>query len=269
MTVQLFVLLFLLGAVTGVLAGLLGIGGGMVMVPFLVIAMQSLGFPGNELIKIAIATSLTTILFTSLSSVRAHHRRRGVRWDLVATLAPGIIIGTLVATRFVRDADSRWLTLFFSAFMAWSAWRMVWPAPRKGGETGEIAIGKTKLMSVGGVIGILSAMLGAGGGFLTIPFLTRNGVAIKEAVGTSAAIGFSIAAAGAIGYAISGPRIPLAGPVVGYIYLPALLAIALASVITAPYGASLAHRLPVAVMRRIFAGLLALLALYMGWRAWR
>lgn len=268
MTIALFASLVVLGAVIGLLAGLLGVGGGMMMVPFMILALQSAGFPPETLIKIAIATSLSTILFTSVSSVRAHHRRGGVRWPIVARLSPGIVLGTLAATQLVHRADSRLLGIGFALFMAWSALRMLRPPPAGQADAGPGRLpGTPGLMFAGTLIGVASAVLGAGGGFLTIPYLSRRGVRIQQAIGSSAAAGFPIAAAGAVGYAITRPDGPLPGSMLGYIWLPALLAISLASVTTAPMGAALAHRLPVPTLRRIFALLLLTLAAYMLWRA--
>jgi len=265
----LFIALTGLGAVIGVLAGLLGVGGGMMMVPFMVVALQSAGFPPETLIKIAIATSLSTILFTSVSSVRAHHRRGGVLWRVVAGLSPGIVVGTLLTTQFVHRADSRWLTMGFALFMSWSALRMLRPAAKASVDQQATLPGPAGLFGAGALIGAASAVLGAGGGFLTIPFLSRRGVKMQQAIGSSAAAGFPIAAGGALGYAIAQPGQDVPGTMLGYIWLPALLAISLASVSTAPIGAALAHRLPVATLRRIFALLLLVLAGYMMWRAFR
>lgn len=269
MTPALFVALAALGAVIGLLAGLLGVGGGMMMVPFMVLALQAVGFPPETLIKIAIATSLSTILFTSVSSVRAHHKRGSVRWNVVGGLAPGIVVGTLLATRIVHEADSRWLTLGFALFMSWSAIRMLRPPAPRPGSAPRTLPGALGLFTAGGLIGVASAVLGAGGGFLTIPFLSQRGVTLQHAIGSSAAAGFPIAAAGAVGYALASPDQAVPGLMVGYIYVPALLAISAASVLTAPAGAALAHRLPVATLRRLFALLLLALAGYMLVRALR
>ncbi|MEZ5652135.1 MAG: sulfite exporter TauE/SafE family protein [Burkholderiaceae bacterium] len=269
MTLALFVSLAALGAVIGLLAGLLGVGGGMMMVPFMVVALQAAGFPPETLIKIAIATSLSTILFTSISSVRAHHRRGGVRWPIVARLAPGIVTGSLLATQLVHRADSRLLTMGFALFMAWSALRMLRPGAAGGSGDAQRLPGSLGLFAAGAAIGAASAVLGAGGGFLTIPFLSRRGIRIQQAIGSSAAAGFPIAAAGALGYAVTAPEQHVPGAMLGYIWLPALAAIAAASVTTAPSGAALAHRLPVTTLRRIFALLLLVLAIYMMWRAFR
>jgi uncharacterized membrane protein YfcA len=257
-----------LGIVTGFLAGLLGIGGGMVIVPFMAIVLDRLGFDRDLVLKLAIATSLTTILFTSLSSVRAHHRRGAVRWDIVRTLAPGIVIGSMAAAQIVRFLPSRWIALFFGAFIAYTALGMLRRrTPQPGDAPGKPLPGAAGMFGAGGAIGALSAFLGAGGGFLTVPFLSGRQVRIHQAVATSAACGFPIALAGTIGYVIAGHGLAMPAYTVGFIYLPGLAAVASASVLTAPLGARAAHALPVDTMRRLFACVLFGLAAYMFWRA--
>jgi len=261
------VALVVLGTVTGFLAGLLGIGGGMIIVPFMSIVLDRVGFDRDLVLKLAIATSLTTILFTSMSSVRAHHRRGAVRWDIVRTLAPGIVAGSLAAAQVVRFMPSRWIALFFGAFIAWTATNMMRRKPRGAGELPERGLpGGAGMFGAGGVIGALSAFLGAGGGFLTVPFLAGRQVRIHEAVATSAACGFPIALAGTIGYIVAGIGLDMPPYTIGFVYLPGLLAVACASVLTAPLGARAAHALPVDTMRRIFAFILFGLSAYMFWR---
>lgn len=260
--------LAVLGTVTGFLAGLLGIGGGMIIVPFMAMVLDHLQFDHDLALKLAIATSLTTILFTSMSSVRAHHARGSVRWDIVRTLAPGIVVGSLLATQVVRFMPSRWIALFFGVFIGWTAIRMLRGRARARTQApGSGLPGPLGMIGAGGVIGTISAFLGAGGGFLTVPFLNWRQVPIHEAVGTSAACGFPIALAGAIGYVIAGIGMQMPPHTVGFVYLPGLAAVASASVLTAPLGARAAHALPVAAMRRLFGCLLLGLASYMLWRA--
>ncbi len=266
MTPILVAALLVLGAFTGVAAGLLGIGGGMLMVPFMTMLLDHIGFPRDEVVKVAIATSLTTIVFTSASSVRAHHARGAVRWDIVRSLAPGILAGSLLAAQLAHAVPGRALAAFFGLFIGWSALKMVTgkpPAPER------TLPGTPGMAAAGGAIGALSALLGAGGAFLTVPFLVRRNVPMITAVASSAACGFPIALAGALGYAWAGRALPMPAGTVGYVYLPALAAISVASMATAPLGARFAHRLPTRTLRRIFAGLLAVLAAYMISRALR
>jgi len=259
--------LAVLGLCTGFLAGLLGIGGGMLMVPFITIIMSGRGVAPELAVKMAIATSMATIMFTSISSVRAHHKRGAVRWDIVKRLAPGIVLGSLVASAGVFAVlKGSWLALFFAAFVGFSATQMFLdkkPAPtRTLPRTGG-------LLGAGGVIGFLSGLVGAGGGFVSVPFMTWCNVAIHNAVATSAALGFPIAVANVAGYVLAGTQLQgLPSGSLGYIFLPALAVIASASVLTAPLGAKAAHALPVKQLKRAFACVLYLLAGYMFYKGW-
>ena len=256
--------LLLLGAVVGFLAGLLGIGGGMLMVPFMSMLLHAQGFPAEHIVKVAIATSLTTILFTSLSSVRAHHRKGAVRWDITRTLAPGIVVGSLAGAQVAAALRGSLLATGFGLFLVFTATQMLMQRPPKPG--GRLP-GGTAMFGMGSLIGGLSALLGAGGGFLTVPFLTRSNVKIQEAVATSAACGFPIALAGPIGYAFAGWNERIGPAMLGYIYLPALAAVVAASMLTAPLGVRSVHALPAATMKKLFAMLLYGLAAYMLWKA--
>lgn len=255
--------LLLLGSATGFLAGLLGIGGGMVTVPFMTMLLSLQELPREAIVKMAIATSLTTILFTSLSSVRAHHRRGAVRWDLVRLLAPGILLGALLGAQLAGWLSSRVLAGFFGVFVGYSALRMLRPGKTASGRT---LPGTAGMLGAGSGIGVISSLVGAGGGFLTVPFLARGNVPLHHAVATSAACGFPIALAGTLGYVWAGRGLALPGSL-GYVYLPALACIASASVLTAPLGARAAHALPTAALRKVFALVLLALAIYMLWRA--
>ncbi len=265
LTPVLFLELALLGIGTGFMAGLLGIGGGMLMVPFITYILGSVGVEADLAVKMAIATSMATIIFTSMSSVRAHHRRGAVRWDIARRLAPGIVIGSLVASLGVFALlKGSWLALFFAAFVTFSATQMFLdkkpkPTRQMPGTAGQLA--------AGGFIGFLSGLVGAGGGFVSVPFMTWCNVAIHNAVATSAALGFPIAMSNVVGYVIAGQQVPGLPPAsFGYIWLPALAVVAAGSVLTAPLGARAAHALPVAVLKKVFATILYLLAAYMAWK---
>jgi uncharacterized membrane protein YfcA len=252
----------LLGLITGFLAGLLGIGGGMIMVPFLTLMLGDRGVAPDLAVKMAIATSMATIIFTSISSVRAHQKKKAVRWDLVKGLAPGIVMGSFLASMGAFAAlKGSYLALFFALFVGFSATQMFLdkkPAPNR-----EVP-GTTGLLGAGGVIGFLSGMVGAGGGFVSVPFMAWCNVAIHNAVATSAALGFPIALANVIGYVLAGQSLPdLPENSIGYLWLPGLLVIASCSVIMAPMGASAAHKLPVKQLKRTFASILYMLAAYM------
>lgn len=254
-----------LGLATGFLAGLLGIGGGMLLVPFLTYFIGLQGVEPGLAVKMAIATSMATIMFTSLSSVRAHHRRGAVRWDLVRRLAPGILVGGLAASLGVFSLlRGSVLALVFAVFAGVSAVRML--SGRKPAAARKMP-GTAGQLAAGSAIGFLSGLVGAGGGFVSVPFMTWCNVPILNAVATSAALGFPIAVVNVIGYALSGQQETALPPAsLGYIWLPALAAVAVASVLTAPLGARAAHQLPVAQLRRVFAALLFGLAGYMLWK---
>lgn len=232
------------------------------MVPFLTYIMSTRGASPDLAVKMAIATSMATIIFTSISSVRAHHKRGAVRWDIVKGLSPGIVIGALIASLGVFALlKGSWLAIFFGLFVGFSATQMFLdkkPAPSRQmpGTAGQLASG--------GVIGFLSGLVGAGGGFISVPFLAWCNVAIHNAVATSAALGFPIAVVNAIGYTISGQSASgLPQGSLGYVWLPALALIALTSVFMAPIGAKAAHAMDVKRLKRIFAGVLYVLATYM------
>jgi uncharacterized membrane protein YfcA len=251
-----------LGLLTGFLAGLLGIGGGMVMVPFLTLMLGDQGVSADLAVKMAIATSMATIIFTSVSSVRAHHKKGAVRWELVKGLAPGIVMGSFLASMGAFAAlKGSYLALFFALFVGFSATQMFLdkkPAPNR-----QVP-GTPGLLGAGGVIGFLSGMVGAGGGFVSVPFMTWCNVAIHNAVATSSALGFPIALANVIGYVVAGQGVPnLPEHSFGYLWLPGLVVIASCSVFMAPMGASAAHKLPVKQLKRTFAFVLYLLAAYM------
>jgi len=254
--------LALLGIGTGFLAGLLGIGGGMLMVPFLTIILSNQGVAPDLAVKMAIATSMATIIFTSVSSVRSHHKRGAVRWDLVKGLAPGIVAGSIVSSLGVFALlKGSFLAIFFALFVSFSATQMF--LNRKPKPTRQMP-GTAGQFAAGGFIGFLSGLVGAGGGFISVPFMTWCNVAIHNAVATSAALGFPIALANVTGYAIAGLSVQNLPPAsFGYIWLPGLVVIALCSVFTAPLGAKAAHALPVNRLKRIFATLLYMLAAYM------
>lgn len=258
----LIVELALLGIGTGFLAGLLGIGGGMLMVPFITIIMSHRGVAPDLAVKMAIATSMATIIFTSVSSVWAHHKRGAVRWDIVKRLAPGIVVGSFIGSLGVFALlKGSYLAIFFGLFVGFSATQMF--IDKKPEPTRQLP-GTPGQLVVGGFIGFLSGLVGAGGAFISVPFMTWCNVAIRNAVATSSALGFPIAVANVTGYAISGLRVhDLPAGAFGYIWLPALMVIAVCSFLVAPLGAKAAHTLPVSKLKRVFASVLYVLAAYM------
>jgi uncharacterized protein len=267
MDTGLIIAFLILGAATGFAAGLLGIGGGMLLVPFITLLLAAKQFPQELIVHMAIATSLATIMFTSVSSVRAHHKRGAVAWHIVKLLAPGIVLGSWIGPWIGKQMNALGLALFFAVFVSFSATQML--LDKKPAASRELP--KTSgMLGAGIVIGILSGLVGAGGGFISVPFMTWCNVKIHNAVATSAALGFPIALAGTLSniyYGMSIPGLPAGS--LGFIYLPALLVISLASVLTAPLGARTAHKLPVKSLRKVFAAMLYGLAGYMLYKALR
>ena len=267
MTPTLVIAFLTLGAVIGFLAGLLGLGGGMTMVPLLTLAFTHQGFASEHVVHMAIATASATILFTSVASVREHQRHRAIVWSVVAGMAPGMILGSLAGAHFVGKMSTPVLSAFFGTFVAVAATNIL--LDRKPKATRELP-GKVGLTAVGGGIGLISSMVGAGGAFLSVPFMTACNVNMRSCVATSAALGMPVAMAGTIGYVYAGwSQNGLPSHSIGYVYVPALLAIVAASVISAPMGARATHRWPVQRLKRAFALVLYLLAAYMLWQAWR
>ena len=262
---QLIPLYLMIGCVVGFLAGLFGIGGAMTMIPVLTVIFTRENFPVAHIVHMAIATSLATIAFTALSSVRAHARRGAVLWHVVWGLAPGIVVGSLIGPQLVAGMSSSALSAAFAVFAGASAVQML--ISRKPKAVRDLP-GRVGLFGVGATIGVVSSMVGAGGAFLSVPFMTWCNVRIHNAVATSAALGFPIALAGTVGYIVAGSRQDgLPQYTLGYIYLPALAGIVVASMLVAPLGATLAHRWPVQKLRRGFAALLFGIAAYMLWKA--
>ena len=253
-----------LGVFSGFFAGMLGIGGGLVMVPALTMMFAAqASFPASEVLHLALGTAMAAILFIALASLRAHHTHGAVRWRIVAQITPGILLGTLLGTLFAASVPARPLAVFFTGFVCLVAVQMILnlkpkPSRELPGTAGVIAVGTG--------IGALSALVAIGGGSLTVPFLTWCNVRVQHAIGTSAAVGFPIAVGGSLGYLYNGwghPGLPEGS--LGYIYLPACLWLVPSSMLMAPLGATLAHRLPVATLKRLFAGVLIVLAGKMLW----
>ena len=242
------------GIFAGFLAGLLGVGGGLVIVPVLAFIFAAQDFPAAQIMHLALGTSLASIMFTSISSLRTHHAHGAVNWRVVRDIAPGIVAGTLGGTVVAAQLSTTFLKVFFVVFLYYVATQMILnikPKPSR-----ELP-GKVGMFGAGSVIGAVSSLVGIGGGTLSVPFMTWCNVRLHQAIGTSAAIGFPIAAAGAAGYVANGWALgTLPAYSLGFVYLPALAGLVAASVLTAPFGARLAHRLPVARLKKFFALLL-------------
>ena len=249
------------GAAAGLAAGLLGIGGGLIIVPVLAVLFTSQGFNTETLMHFAIGTSLATIVFTSISSALSHHRREAVLWPVVSAMTPGIVLGALVGGVLAKFVSSSGLSHYFGVFEILVAAQLVINHQPK---EHRALPGRLMQSFAGGLIGLLSATLGVGGGTLTAPYLIWHRVDIRHAVGTAAACGLPIALAGATGFIVAGLDIPTNLEwASGFVYWPAALAIIATSVLFAPLGARLAHSLPREMLRRVFALFLLLLGLKM------
>ena len=250
-----------LGLFAGVMAGLLGVGGGLIIVPTLAWIFHHQQVDDAIVMHLAIGTSLATIVVTSISSVRAHHRRGAVLWPIFWRLTPGIVVGAWLGAAIADALPSAVLSKVFAVFVLTVAAQMGFgakPAPHR-----ELP-GTAGMLTAGGVIGAVSAIVGIGGGSLTVPFLTWCNIAIRQAVATSSACGLPIALAGALGFVVTGlnatgrPDWSL-----GYVYGPALVGITLTSMLSAPLGAKLAHTLPTEMLKKVFAAFLTLVGVKM------
>ncbi|MBI2381730.1 MAG: sulfite exporter TauE/SafE family protein [Gammaproteobacteria bacterium] len=256
MTMTGILLMALTGACSGVMAGLLGVGGGLIIVPALVAILPALGVPAEHLMHAAVASSLATILLTSLSSVRAHHGHGAVLWPVFWRLAPGIALGAALGAQLADALPSAGLKQVFGVFALVVAAQMALGLQAKARHALPGTLATTV---IGLLMGGISGIVGIGGGSLVVPFLSGCSVPMPKAVGTSSACGLPIAAGGAAGAVLAGwsaQGMPAGS--LGYVYAPALVVVGLVSVLTAPLGARWSHRLPVTVLKKVFAGFLAL-----------
>ena len=251
-----------LGVIAGFVAGLLGVGGGLIIVPILIVIFNSNNFSQDVIVHMAIGTSLATIIFTSISSVHAHHfRHKAVRWDIVKQLTPGIVIGALAGAVVADFVSAKILQQFFGFFELFVAIQMALNIKAHAART---LPRRTGMVTAGSAIGVVSSIVGIGGGTLTVPFLSWCNVKMQEAVATSSACGFPIAIAGCVGFVITGwNESDLPAYTFGYIYWPAFLSIVISSMLMAPVGAWLAHRLSATKLKRFFSLVLFLLGLKM------
>ncbi len=251
---EILLMYILVGAVAGILAGLFGIGGGLVIVPMLVFCFPRQGIPYELMMQMALATSMASICFTSVSSLRSHNKRGAVDWDIVKRFTPGILAGTFLGAFIASALPTNTLKVVFVLFAYTVAAQMLLGKQPK--ATREIP-GPAPLFASGGTIGVFCSLVGIGGGSMTVPYMVWHNVAMHRAVGTASAIGFPLAVAGTIGYILSGIGVDaLPSYSLGYVYIPALLGIVVVSVFTAPLGVRLAHSLPVPKLKKAFAVLL-------------
>ena len=249
------------GAVAGMFAGLLGIGGGIIIVPVLVMVFTSQGVSLDVQMHVAIGTSLATIVITSLSSIRAHHKHNAIDWPVVRVIAVGVFLGGFLGAAVAKLIAGEDLKLIFSIFMFLIAAQMYFGNTSKPHRT---LPGTTGMITAGISIGTIASLMGVGGGSMSVPFLTWCNMSIRKAVATSAAIGFPIALSGTLGFIVTGWAVA-ERPVMsfGYVNLPAFISIVIASVLSAPLGAWIAHRIAPVILKRVFAAFLVILGIRM------
>ena len=244
----------LLGVVAGLLAGLLGVGGGLVLVGALAWLLPLYGVPQEAAMHAALASSLASSVLTAASSAYAHHKRGSVLWPTVKWMVPGLLLGGWLGSGVAVKLDEQTLRWIVAAYCLLAAAQMQFGKPRITTDSQALVVPTGAPMSAAGAgIGALSSVVGIGGGSMTVPLLVWRGVAPVRAVGTSSACGVAIGLSSALGYALHAPAGALPHYAVGYVFLPAAIGVAIASVLAAPYGTRLAHRLSGAALKRVFA----------------
>ncbi|MFT5452037.1 MAG: putative membrane protein YfcA [Enterobacterales bacterium] len=239
------------GAFAGLLAGLLGVGGGLFIVPVLLFILPLVGIDSTHLMTICVATSLCTIVVTSISSIIAHQKHQAILWSVFWQFLPGIILGSLIGSYVADSISEQLLTNLFAVSVILIAFKMLFKLQLAAvNELPKTSI----LMLTGSFIGGLSTMIGIGGGALTVPILNYWKTPMSKAIATSSACGLPIAVAGTIGFIIIGfEQSNLPAYSSGYVYWPAVLGIIVTSVIFAPIGAKLTHKISAPLLSKIFA----------------
>lgn len=260
---DIFLASVVLGMVAGLLAGLFGIGGGLVIVPVLVVLFSVQKFPAELVMLMSVATSLATIILTAISSVWAHHRLGSVVWFKVFRLSPGIMIGAAVGAVAAKHISADALRYILVIFLLYVGTQMALQIKPK---SGDVQQSRALDYIVAVIIGLLSSIVGIGGGTLTVPYLIHGQMLMRNAVAVASACGLPIAVAGTVSYMLLGWNVPhLPEWSLGYVYLPAFLGIGVSSIFTAPIGAKLAHRLPAQSLKRYFSLLLFAMAAKLMW----
>ena len=268
------ILIFLIiGALAGFAAGLFGVGGGTIIVPLLFIVFTQMDYPADNVMHLALGTSLATIIITSISSLMAHNKKGAVLWPVFKNLTPGLALGCFFGAGIAGQISGLYLQLIVGVFLLWVAFNMFIGGKKKVASHATTVSetnnanpdlpSKPKQLAAGGVIGIASAIFGIGGGSLTVPYLTRYNVVMQKAVGTSAACGLPIAIAGALGFMIFGLQEDVNVPnTIGFVHIYAFLGIASMSFFTAKLGAKVAHILSPALLKKCFSILLFVVGIY-------
>lgn len=246
------------GVFVGFFSGLLGIGGGALMVPLLAFIFDAKGFSPPHVVHLALGTCVAAMLFTAASSARSHHRHNAVNRIVLLRMVPGILVGTLAGAALASLLDARLLTIAFTALIFWAATLMLVEAKV---APARALPGAVHMSVVSGAIGLFSSLTATGGSAMVVAYLVRRGVSVHESIGTASAVSWSLALFGTIGYLAAGATVPgLPQWSIGFVYLPALALIVATSMLTAPMGATVAHRTPGRTLKRVFAVVLFALA---------
>ncbi|AMN68587.1 sulfite exporter TauE/SafE family protein [Psychrobacter sp. P11G5] len=267
------IIFLIIGALAGFAAGLFGVGGGTIIVPLLFIVFTQMGYSPDNIMHLALGTSLATIIVTSISSLMAHNKKGAVMWPVFKNLAPGLAIGCFFGAGIAGQISGLYLQLIVGVFLLWVAYKMFFGGKKQvdsqandvnnANHTNIELPSKPKQLAAGGVIGVASAIFGIGGGSLTVPYLTRYGVVMQKAVGTSAACGLPIAIAGALGFMFFGMQQQVDVPnTIGFVHIYAFLGISIMSFFTAKLGAKVAHILSPEILKKCFSVLLTVVGFY-------
>lgn len=267
------IIFLIIGALAGFAAGLFGVGGGTIIVPLLFIVFTQMGYSPDNIMHLALGTSLATIIITSISSLMAHNKKGAVMWPVFKNLAPGLAVGCFLGAGIAGQISGLYLQLIVGVFLLWVAYKMFFGGKKQltcpainassANDTNTELPSKPKQLAAGGVIGMASAIFGIGGGSLTVPYLTRYGVVMQKAVGTSAACGLPIAIAGALGFMFFGMQQQVNVPnTIGFVHIYAFLGISVMSFFTAKLGAKVAHILSPELLKKCFAMLLTVVGFY-------
>lgn len=263
-SIEIVLLMLLVGSLAGLIAGLFGVGGGLILVPVVLWVLQMQGLENEYAQHIAIGTSFAVMVFTSFSSAYSQYKKQSIDWKTFQFMSMGVILGTALGAVLAPYLPTKGLQVFFVVFATITALRTLLglnPKPSRQLPS------STGLLSVGSVIGVLSSWVGIGGGSMTVPFLTLCNMPIHRAVGTSAALGWPIALAGTVGYVWSGSQVEtLPSATWGFVYLPAVIVLSIATIITAPLGVKLSHQLSSQRLKQGFGVLLLLIAARMLWK---
>lgn len=245
-----------IGAIAGFTAGLFGVGGGLIIIPILYVVFTQQGYDPNLIMHMALGTSLATIMVTSLSAISAHQRKKAILWHVVKNLSFGLVLGAFLGAKIVDLLPSAYLQIIIGTFALWVAVSMLVKSKQQSFETQHLPSSKMQMLAGLG-IGTASAIFGIGGGSLTVPYLNRYGVVMQKAVATSAACGFPIAFAGAVGFLFFGSQQHADVPhAVGYIHIYAFLGISSMSFFMAKVGVKVAHLLSPIMLKKCFSAML-------------